>query len=83
MVLLRDETRFCPQFVFAQHKFMCRQIRRELPAADLISVFQYDDAFFLASLRLDRSDVLQAALDSAFLLVLNLRTSRRALRFAV
>ena len=55
--------------------FTSRQIRRELSAADLISIFQYDDAFFLASLRLERSDVLQAALDSAFLLVLNLRSS--------
>ena len=67
MVLFRGETRFCHRFVFAQQ-------RVHVPpdttvAADLISVFQYDDAFFLASLRLERSDVLQAASDSAFLLI--------------
>ena len=50
------------------NEFTCHQIRREIPAADRISVFQYDDVFCLASLRLKRSDVLQAALDYAFLL---------------
>ena len=70
-------------FLSLRNVFTCRQIRRELSATDLISVFLFDDAFFLASSRLKRSDVLQAALDSAFLLVLDLRSNRCALRFAV